>query len=901
MYISTTFARGEDRTLLSIMNISMLESVTSDNISSFSESTQTFAVVRTGGRNISKSDIDIAVSSADPLITRSSKVLTYSSSKNDSSSDFSESTSSLFHKISGPTANTTNSFTTLNSIGNSESSSLDALQSSSQSSLSSSSSSDSSVPFNSSELFSSSPSESSSLLPWSPSSSELSSSSSWLPSSLPSLSSTSELPVSSSSSMLPFPSSLVPPSFSELPLSSSTPSSLSPFSSTSLSLSPLLPLFSSATSLSPSLSVQPVDSFQTNGSLVTSELPEQTVTMESSTALFYSGSTAGDMTHRDPDKTRDNTSVESTVLSFFRPGPTELLDSSSSDLPFSNITEGTVMETLTPRNDNFVKTTSFLSTMETSFSQRTQDPLTVEKSTSTILHATTLIDLITTDGGTIKGTTHSTHRTSRPVSLGTTTDYSTVFKTTGGQVDSTTKISYVTGISTPDVEINTATSTKVTDQNVPDTTTEIFSTVSTVSTKAAVVAQSSGTGTPMTSSLTTVPACSPNPCLHQGACVVDPISGAYQCECAPSWQGKHCSTDVDECLSNPCPAQATCMNTQGSFTCRCPLGYQLKKGAECSLVRTFMGQVTMSRDLLNATSGKYSGLRQIEGGIIQMLNASLLMLDGYYRSAVTETKEAKYIIVSVQNLFSTESNVTTYDVINSVKSFIKACKVATHSSESCQFMKQVQFFYQAGSLCSLRYPECDSETSECGDAHGVAQCQCKPGYFKYSKLDRSCRACEDGYKRENGTCVKCPFGFGGFNCRNPYQLITVVIAAAGGGLLLILGTALAVTCCRKSKNDISKLIFKSGEFQMSPYSEYPKNPCSSEWGREAIEMQENGSTKNLLQVTDVYYSPALRNLEVDRNGLYPYAGLPGSRHSCIYPGQYNPSFISDESRRRDYF
>jgi hypothetical protein len=59
---------------------------------------------------------------------------------------------------------------------------------------------------------------------------------------------------------------------------------------------------------------------------------------------------------------------------------------------------------------------------------------------------------------------------------------------------------------------------------------------------------------------------------------------------------------------------------------------------------------------------------------------------------------------------------------------------------------------------------------------------------------------------------------------------------------------------RKSKNDISKLIFKSGDFQMSPYAEYPKNPRSQEWGREAIEMHENGSTKNLLQMTDVYYS-----------------------------------------------
>ncbi|MEE6523686.1 hypothetical protein FKM82_022696 [Ascaphus truei] len=69
-------------------------------------------------------------------------------------------------------------------------------------------------------------------------------------------------------------------------------------------------------------------------------------------------------------------------------------------------------------------------------------------------------------------------------------------------------------------------------------------------------------------------------------------------------------------------------------------------------------------------------------------------------------------------------------------------------------------------------------------------------------------------------------------------------------------------CCRKNKNDISKLIFKSGDFQMSPYAEYPKTPRSSDWGRETMEMQENGSTKNLLQMTDVYYSVCTRTLPV---------------------------------------
>lgn len=44
-----------------------------------------------------------------------------------------------------------------------------------------------------------------------------------------------------------------------------------------------------------------------------------------------------------------------------------------------------------------------------------------------------------------------------------------------------------------------------------------------------------------------------------------------------------------------------------------------------------------------------------------------------------------------------------------------------------------------GSLCKQKDPECDKETSECTDFDGVALCQCKSGYFKYNKMDHSCR------------------------------------------------------------------------------------------------------------------------------------------------------------------
>ncbi|NXI71643.1 HEG1 protein, partial [Anseranas semipalmata] len=479
-------------------------------------------------------------------------------------------------------------------------------------------------------------------------------------------------------------------------------------------------------------------------------------------------------------------------------------------------------------------------------------------------------------------------------------------KTHRAQTPAATKRIYTTGESTEALDLITATPSKATKENIPATSPpETPPTSKTTVSLRTTLAATKPTTIPPLSSTVSVRTSSPSTGnmsngAHQwrGAKLIFcSLTVVDFCDSVTvGWSFFSAFLDVDKCLSNPCPALATCNNTHGSYVCQCPLGYELEKG-KCNLVRIFIGQVPLK---LNLTHGNYSDLLHVEGEILAMLDASLSVLPGYHHSTVKATREANFVRVSVQSTFSLASNVTFYDVVSTVKSYIRDCK---SPQDTCQFISSLKPLHRVGSLCKQKDPECDKETSECTDFDGVALCQCKSGYFKYNKMDHSCRACEDGYKLENETCVSCPFGLGGFNCGNPYQLITVVIAAAGGGLLLIMGIALIVTCCRKNKNDISKLIFKSGDFQMSPYAEYPKNPRAQEWGRETIEMQENGSTKNLLQMTDVYYSPTgLRNPELERNGLYPpYTGLPGSRHSCIYPGQYNPSFISDETRRRDYF
>ncbi|XP_054644217.1 protein HEG [Dunckerocampus dactyliophorus] len=391
--------------------------------------------------------------------------------------------------------------------------------------------------------------------------------------------------------------------------------------------------------------------------------------------------------------------------------------------------------------------------------------------------------------------------------------------------------------------------------------------------------------------------CVSNPCMNGGMCVSYEYR-RFRCDCQQAWTGPTCNQDMDECEKDPCPLGSRCVNTRGSFSCECPLGFDLEDGRTCTRAKTFLGTFSLNRVTHDTNVFKSATMHELQREIIQLLNASLSILRGYSRSTLSK-KEEDGVRISAVNMFSISTDVTSAEVYNSIQMSLKNC---SSSQSHCRVVLHHRLMYHVESLCLAQRIQCDSERSTCTDVNGTAQCQCLQGYYKHNPDDLSCLECGDGYKLENGTCVPCMFGFGGFNCGNFYKLIAVVVSPAGGALLLILIIALVVTCCKRDKNDINKIIFKSGDLQMSPYADFPKNNrISMEWGRETIEMQENGSTKNLLQMTDIYYSPALRNSDLERNGLYPFTGLPGSRHSCIYPAQWNPSFISDDSRRRDYF
>ncbi|XP_056145971.1 protein HEG isoform X2 [Lampris incognitus] len=475
-------------------------------------------------------------------------------------------------------------------------------------------------------------------------------------------------------------------------------------------------------------------------------------------------------------------------------------------------------------------------------------------------------------------------------------------------------------------------SSQVTEEEETHTASTTTSTTATSSQGTALLPQSSSSGSPTTEAPTqpttqrttpstttftlaqqTSTAATPQPPPLPPSQTQGPTTGAADPTNVTTLKVETSTATSRNTATNSRPTTTSYSSTTRSTEAPHTIGKQTDRGTTASIVttapmevqstkalsaKTFLGTFTVTRQPRDPVLYQGASMHEIQREIIQLLNVSLLILRGYRRSTLSK-KEGDGALITAVNTFYISTNVTSAEVFNSIQMSLSNCSTA---AAHCRVLLHHRLSYHVESLCVAQKTQCDTERSTCTDSGGTAYCQCLPGYYKHNPDDLSCIECGDGYKLENGTCVQCMFGFGGFNCGNFYKLIAVVVSPAGGALLLILFIALIVTCCRKDKNDINKIIFKSGDLQMSPYADFPKsNRVSMEWGRETIEMQENGSTKNLLQMTDIYYSPALRNSDLERNGLYPFTGLPGSRHSCIYPAQWNPSFISDDSRRRDYF
>ena len=66
--------------------------------------------------------------------------------------------------------------------------------------------------------------------------------------------------------------------------------------------------------------------------------------------------------------------------------------------------------------------------------------------------------------------------------------------------------------------------------------------------------------------------CNSQPCLNNATCL-DRVE-SYSCLCIPGFSGDNCEVNIDECGSNPCLNGATCKDGINLYECQCAPGYE---------------------------------------------------------------------------------------------------------------------------------------------------------------------------------------------------------------------------------------------------------------------------------------------------------------------------------------
>jgi hypothetical protein len=96
-----------------------------------------------------------------------------------------------------------------------------------------------------------------------------------------------------------------------------------------------------------------------------------------------------------------------------------------------------------------------------------------------------------------------------------------------------------------------------------------------------------------------------NTCSANGACDAG-AGGSFACRCNAGYAGNgNTCSDIDECVSFPCGANATCTNLPGSYACTCNAGYA-GNGFVCTDINECAGSPCGANSTCTNTPGSFS-------------------------------------------------------------------------------------------------------------------------------------------------------------------------------------------------------------------------------------------------------------------------------------------------------
>ncbi|XP_048455181.1 mucin-13-like [Rhincodon typus] len=214
--------------------------------------------------------------------------------------------------------------------------------------------------------------------------------------------------------------------------------------------------------------------------------------------------------------------------------------------------------------------------------------------------------------------------------------------------------------------------------------------------------------------------------------------------------------EVHHCTSNSCGDLATCVENFEGYFCECDYNYYYNDtNNTCVKGQSFGAELTLKMEFVQAMTNKTSKeYMELEKNVTSFFTDSFSSIEGYRKTLILEVRKGS-VITTVSNTFTETADVNETAIENAVK-----------KSE----------FYVFKNSCNT-------------------QCKGINEYIVREDNKCSCK-CQAGYKRRNNECESCPFGYGGIDCKDAFQLSTVVIGVIAGVVIISMTIGLIYACAR---------------------------------------------------------------------------------------------------------